>query len=206
MQDRIAAVAFSLASSRPSSSSSFRSTGTEEQGLIDQLQSRLEAMEYENSRLRNDTAPISELQKIREEKQEALEKAKALEKELKDSETAIASRVTEIESTKAEMKDLLERLESITLESSSLKDTEQERLNAHEEDVKRLKEEFERQLRDQENVITQTKGENERLAADLSTLQVDFEAEREHLNIQVNDLRIAGKVSCLFIFIISAQL
>jgi CAP-Gly domain-containing linker protein 1 len=118
--------------SRPSSSASFRSTATDDVGLVEQLQSRLDALEYENERLRtaSEAPPAvdsSQLEQLQSEKQSAIDRATELEANLAGFEQNLKSRDDEVRKLVTQNLKLTTQLNDATSEvQRSLASHEQE--------------------------------------------------------------------------------
>lgn len=222
LQDKIALLMSgkgvpSTHSPRPSSSASVQSSSqvSDLQLLIDQLQSRLDAMEYENQRLRdlpvdnkaNDGADrkVEELQvvmdELRKERDEVSTRVSGLETQIKASERSLDERNTKVESLERLVQQHAADLERQKADSEGRVKDLQAKVEDSEEMVRNLKEAIEAKegLENQNDSVLKAK--NAEIALIESRMQktsADWEQERKHLLSQVDELRQAGQVRLIY--------
>jgi DNA repair exonuclease SbcCD ATPase subunit len=186
--------------SRPSSSTSFRSAATDEVTLAEQLQSRLDALEYENERLRtaSEAEPVVDSVQLQSEKQIAIDRVAELEAKLAGLEQSSQTRDDELQKLEIRNSELTTQLNEATLEvKRSLVNHEQES-QAHHATLKSLRDqvqELERLISQKDEVIDGHKSDVATLRSDLARAYADLEEDRKELGAQIDELRIAGQVS-----------
>jgi len=205
-QDKGATDGSSGSSSRPGSSVSLRSAGNDGLSILEQLQSRLDAAEYENDRLR--AAPdteggvisslqLEQLERLQKERQDALERTSYLEAKLPLLEGRLATSLTDLENLRTSHQSLILQLEEKNSEAQRLTATYQLNLQSHTREQQILKEridELDRSSRQKdENNETQIYTIKE-LESNFEKLLADVEDERQDLNTQIDELRVAGQV------------
>ncbi|KAJ7218148.1 hypothetical protein GGX14DRAFT_440092 [Mycena pura] len=188
------------ASPRPESASSNRSTFHEER---DQFQSRIEALEYENTRLPSASVPpdvdqdmLAHVNVLRSDHEDALSRISQLEVQLKVAEQALEERalqIQELESARAQalatlneekvqedirVKELQQRLEESMSLSKILTETISVKENAE---------------REAAGNVTAKQAEIVSLELRLKRTQSELDEERAELGGQVNELRQAGQ-------------
>ncbi|KAJ3492810.1 hypothetical protein NLJ89_g11159 [Agrocybe chaxingu] len=191
------------ATSRPSSSASFRSVGTDELNLIEQLQSRLEAAEYENERLRSTTSEpdmtstySTELEQLRLEFQESVDQKSSLQERFSLLQLELSSNNAKLESLQAENSRLTMQ---VTDAQSEIRRSEEDRLQEQQKhllDLKSLQDKLQQvdSLVLQKDATIESQAKHiERLTSDISHLRADLEEERKELGAQIDELRIAGQ-------------
>jgi CAP-Gly domain-containing linker protein 1 len=187
---------FTSSSSRPASSTSFRSTGTDDLNLIEQLQSRLDAVEYENERLRTSSEVDvgGQLKALQSERQEIIDRSLRLEGEISLLESKLAAHASQIETFHTEKESLTAQVtisqgEALASRLARQQDAIQ---------LKTLREEIDsygRANSEKDNIIKSNALVIEQLSADFERVCRDFEEERKELGIQIDELRTAGQVS-----------
>lgn len=205
-QDKGATNSSSGSSSRPGSSVSLRSAGNEDLSILEQLQSRLDAAEYENDRLR--AAPdteggvisslqLEQLERLQKERQDALDRTSYLEAKLPLLEGRLATSLTDLDNLRTSHQSLTLQLEEKNSEAQRLTATYQSDLQSHTCEKQILKEridELDRSSRQKdENNETQVSTIKE-LESNFDKLLADIEDERQDLNTQIDELRVAGQV------------
>ncbi|KAJ6557190.1 hypothetical protein B0H10DRAFT_2121012 [Mycena sp. CBHHK59/15] len=188
-------------SPRPESASSSRSMLNEERA---QLQSRIQALEYENERLRLASVPppdtaqdsLAELSALRLEHEEAESRASQLEVKLKAAEHSAeeqAAKLRELESGRAKV---LADLDEEKAQSESRIQTLQQEL----EDSVRLAKTLKESISVKENAERESEGKLKAKQAEVASLelrlkrtQTELEEDRIELNGQVDELRQAGQ-------------
>jgi len=188
--------------SRPSSSASIRSAATDEVGLVEQLQSRLDALEYENERLRtaSETQPVEDsfrLEQLQSDKQNAVKRATELEANLAGFEQNLKSREDELQKLVTQNLELTTQLNDATSEvQRSLASHEQEKQAHHaiSESLRNQLQELERLNSQKDEKITEHSSDIEALRGDLERSYAELEEERKELGAQIDELRIAGQV------------
>ena len=188
--------------SRPSSSTSFRSAGTEEASLVEKLQSRLDALEYENERLRaaseaEPTADPAQLGQLQSEKQKAIDMAIDLEAKVASLEEAIKSRNDRLQNFEARNLELTTQLNGAKEEVQRSAATKEQEAEFQRSALKTLHDQVqELQLLNaqKEEVIDSRVSDIETLRNDLVKVHIELEEERKELGAQIDELRIAGQV------------
>lgn len=188
-------------SSRPPSSTSQRSGTTEELSILEQLQSRLDAAEYENERLRAaadlGASVASSAEQLQIERQEALDKYIELQEKFTALEERLASQANELEI-------LREEKEKLLLDLSDAASQQQQTLAAHQLHSEERSAEMnflQQRLDELEHLNLQKDGLNasqilkiEDLSTNLQQSYLDFQEEKKELAMQVDELRVAGQV------------
>ena len=199
--------------SRPGSSASFRSAGTDELSLVEQLQSRLDALEYENERLRvsasaatdtpaKEDTSSAELEQLQLDRQQAVEKTTELEVRLSELDRDLQSRDAELQALRAEK-------ENLTVQLTDAKAELDESVASHEQDVaakvnalegiQHNLQESEQQIIKRDRVIETQSAEIEDLKSNLEKTYAELEEEKKELGAQIDELRIAGQVCILIL-------
>ena len=186
-------------SSRPGSSTSFRSTGTDDLNLIEQLQSRLDAAEYENERLRTSEVDVGgQLKALQSERQEIVDRSLRLEGEISLLESKLAAHASQIETFHTEKQSLTAQVTISQGEALASRLARQQDLDTHAIELKTLREEIDsygRANSEKDNIIKSNALAIERLSADFERVCREFEEERKELSVQIDELRTAGQVS-----------
>ena len=191
---------FTSSSSRPGSSTSFRSTGTDDLNLIEQLQSRLDAVEYENERLRT-TSEVDvgvQLKALQSERQEIIDRSLRLEGEVSLLESKLAAHSSQIEKFHTEKESLAAQVTISQGEALASRLARQQDLDAHAIQLKSLREEVDsygRANSEKDNIIKSNALYIENLSVDFERVCREFEEERKELGVQIDELRTAGQVS-----------
>ena len=188
--------------SRPSSSASFRSSATDEVGLIEQLQSRLDALEYENERLRtaSETQPVvdsAQLERLQSDKQNAIDRTAELEAKLRGLEQDLKTRDDERRNLVNQNLELTTQLNDATSEVQRSLTSHEREAQVHQETLKSLRDqvhELERVNSKKDELINGHTSELETLRNDLERAYAEVEEERKELGAQIDELRIAGQV------------
>lgn len=198
----------SVGSPRPDSSSSLRSTPVHE--LLDdvsRLQSRLDALEFENQQLRESQSqpppePVdnsADLMALQVERDEMQSRVVALESSLKTQERSLDERETKIQGLERSMKETVLDISKIKSDNENRIRDIQARLDDSESLNKNLKELLEAK-EGQENandaVLTSKSAEVSVLEGRVEKVYKELEEERRELGSQVDELRKAGQVSC----------
>jgi len=197
-------VVLPLSFSRPTSSTSMRSSGTDELGVLEQLKSRLDAAEYENERLRiameteKDNANLTEqIIQLRAQQQETLHNSSELEDRLCVLQNQLESRGNEVQSLQADNQKLLLQLNDLTSQLQLTVTEHRSDLDMHSREVKRLEDqaqEFSRIVKQKDELIATDKSALEQLLVKFDKSQSSFNKERDELLAQIDELRIAGQV------------
>lgn len=194
---------FSL--SRPGSSASSRSTGHDDLSALEQLRSRLDAVEYENERLRSASEAVMEsspsaqheLECLRVEHRETSEKCSSLESKLHDFESRMRAQTTQIETLESNNKALLVQLEQATAEAERSIVTRKVIAHDHSVELEVLQERInELDNQNEQRAITDrtNAAKIEELEQNLAKSQSDVEEDRRELGAQIDELRVAGQV------------
>jgi CAP-Gly domain-containing linker protein 1 len=193
-------LALTSSSSRPESSTSFRSTGTDDLNLIEQLQSRLDAVEYENERLRTSSEVDvgGQLKALQSERQEIIDRSLRLEGEIALLESKLAAHANQIETFHTEKEGLTAQVTISQGEALASQLARQQDLDIHAIQLKTLREEIDSNGRansQKDNIIKSNALVIEKLSADFERVCREFEEERKELGVQIDELRTAGQVS-----------
>ena len=191
---------FTSSSSRPGSSTSFRSTGTDDLNLIEQLQSRLDAVEYENERLRSSSEVDvgCQLKALQSERQEIIDRSLRLEGEISLLESKLAAHASQIETFHTEKENLTAQVTISQSEALASRLARQQDLDTHAIQLKTLREEIDSYglaNSQKDNIIQSNALVIENLSADFERVCREFEEERKELGVQIDELRTAGQVS-----------
>lgn len=187
-------------SSRPGSSTSFRSTGTDDLSLIEQLQSRLDAVEYENERLRTSSEVDvgGQLKALQSERQEIIDRSLRLEGEISLLESKLAAHASQIETFHTEKENLTAQVTISQSEALASRLARQQDLDTHAIQLKTLREEIDgygHAISQKDNVIKSNALVIKQLSGDFERVRREFEEERKELGVQIDELRTAGQVS-----------
>lgn len=191
---------FTSSSSRPASSTSFRSTGTDDLNLIEQLQSRLDAVEYENERLRTSSEVDvgGQLKALQSEREEIIDRSLRLEGEISLLESKLAANASQIETFHTEKESLTAQVTISQDEALASRLARQQDLDTHAIQLKTLREEIDGYgcaNSEKDNIIKSNALAIEQLSADFERVCREFEEERKELSTQIDELRTAGQVS-----------
>ena len=191
-------------SSRPGSSTSFRSTGTDDLNLIEQLQSRLDAVEYENERLRisSEVDVEGRLKALQSERQDIIDRSLRLEDEISLLESKLAAHANQLGTFHAEKECLTTQVAISQSEALASRLARQQDMEIHASQLKTLQEEIENHSRansQKDNAIKSNALIIEQLSAKFERVCGEFEEERKQLCTQIDELRTAGQVS-LFLY------
>lgn len=196
--------------SRPSSSASFRSTAADDAALVEQLQSRLEAAEYENARLRTASevetgataSTHQELAQAQSERQDALDNTTRLESQLSEMESRIkdyTDRIQTLESESVALSNHLEEARSQTEEAILAHHAALEEHSLQKQSLEDKLAELEELEREKSELQRTNAALIQELQCKLEKLNTDMELERRDLMAQIDELRIAGQVSTRFL-------
>jgi CAP-Gly domain-containing linker protein 1 len=188
--------------SRPSSSASIRSVATDEVGLVEQLRSRLDALEYENERLRtaSETQPAEDsvrLEQLQSDKQNAINRATELEANLAGFEQNLKLREDELQKLVTQNLELTAQLNDATSEVQRSLASHEQGKQAHHAVLESLRDqlqELERLNSQKDERITEHSSDIETLRGDLERAYAELEEDRKELGAQIDELRIAGQV------------
>lgn len=193
--------------SRPSSSASVRSTAADDAALVEQLQSRLEAAEYENARLRTASeveagATASthqeQLAQALSGRQDALDNTTRLESELSDMESRIQvfnDRIQILESESTALTNQLEEARSHAEEAILAHQAALEEHGIQKQSLEDKLAELEELEREKSTLQRENAVQIQELQSKLDKSNEDMELERRDLVAQIDELRIAGQVS-----------
>jgi chromosome segregation ATPase len=191
-------------SSRPGSSISLRSAGADDLNLIEQLQSRLDAVEYENERLRtaSDVDVGGQLKTLQSERQEIIDRSLRLEGEISLLESKLSAHASHIETFHTEKESLMAQVKVSQGEALALRLARQQDLDTHATQLKILQEEIDNYSHvnsQKDDIIKSNALVIEQLSAKFEQVCSEFEEERKELDTQIYELRTAGQVSSLHI-------
>jgi CAP-Gly domain-containing linker protein 1 len=196
-------------SPRPDSAASIRSTTADERAHIEQLQSRVDALEYENDRLRsapNTSDSDSDIQlrvsALQLERDEARSRISLYQAELKTAEASLDDRESRLQSLDRDHQQTLAALENEKHESEIRFKVLQLKLDDSTVLVKSLKEAVKVKERAELENDSSLKAKNAHIASLESRMEkayAELEEERKELGGQVDELRQAGQVrsSCI---------
>ncbi|EFI28199.1 CAP-Gly domain-containing protein [Coprinopsis cinerea okayama7 len=197
--------------SRPGSSASVRS---DDNSLIGRLQSRLEALEYENERLRiaaasaptsqpepaaDDAERLRELEELRGEKDGALSRVTDLEEELKQAKSLTSRQEQEVASLNSTIQALqldLDKEKADRLDDQQAFTSLQAEMQDVVKDMEQLQKVFDDQQASQSKLdedLQVKEAEIEALQSKLAQVTAELEEERKELGTQIDELRIAGQ-------------
>ena len=181
---------------------SFRSTGMDDLNLIEQLQSRLDAVEYENERLRtaSDTDVGRQLKTLQSERQEIIDRSSRLEGEVSLLESKLAAYATQIETFHTEKESLMAQVVTSQGEALALQLARQQDVDTHASQLKILQEEIDnygRASSQKDDTIKSNASVIEQLSVKFERVCSEFEEERKELGVQIDELRTAGQVGLL---------
>lgn len=178
---------------------------TDEVALVEQLQSRLDALEYENERLRtaSEVEPAvdsAQSEQLQAEKQHAIDRATALDTKLTELEQDLKSRDMELRKLESQNVQLTMQLNDATSEAQRNLASHEQETQAHNASLKSLRDqmqELERFNSQKDAVISANASDIGVLRGDLERAYSDLEEERKELGAQIDELRVAGQVSLL---------
>lgn len=190
-------------STRPPSSASDGSNLAEETMYLDQLRSRIQALEYDNERLRAlNAAPTSapdtlHPKTIEQERDDAVSRVVSTEAMLATSQQTLEGQQMRITSLEEERQRLAFQLETEKLEHHNSLQAMQTKLDSAISLVETLK----GSIHEQKHVIQQGEAnlisretEIARLEAELKNSSTEFQTEKIELGTQIDELRVAGQV------------
>ncbi|KAF8210105.1 hypothetical protein K438DRAFT_1903746 [Mycena galopus ATCC 62051] len=188
------------ASPRPESASSTRSMANDER---DQLQSRIQALEYENQRLRTASVPppadqdsLAELEMLRAEHEASQSRASELEVQLKAAEQSLEERATQIRELENSSSQIAASLNEEKAQGASRIETLEQELEQSQLLADTLKETIavkETAEREGGEKVKAKQAEIVTLELRLKRTQTELDEERAELGAQVDELRQAGQ-------------
>lgn len=192
---------FSL--SRPGSSASSRSIGADDPTVLEQLQSRLDAVEYENERLRAaseletefGSSSQQELERLRLEQKVSVDKCSSLEDKLTGCEARLNDQSVQIETLRSENKSLAIQLEQITAEAQDSIAARRAESEDHLLELEVFQEQTNRLNQQRDEIDQASTHKINQLEESLERARVSMEEERKELGAQIDELRIAGQVN-----------
>lgn len=200
--------------SRPSSVSSVHSSSytAELQAHIDRLQSRVDSLDYENKRLRDESAnpndgelseAKSRVETLQAQREETMTRISELEAQVKTTERSVNERNSRIESLERQLSQSAAHSERQNTEAENrLKDL-QAKLDDGDSMVKNLKEAIEAKegLENQNDSVLKAKNtEIALLESRLQKISADWDQDKKELGARVDELRQAGQV-CQFVYV-----
>ncbi|TFK44617.1 hypothetical protein BDQ12DRAFT_673277 [Crucibulum laeve] len=206
LQEKIAFLTSSHSSqsspSRPGSVNSIRSTTIDDSVLTEQLQSRLQALEYENERLRLTTVPnditslSDQLQLLQSERDSARQRLSEFEEKLSSRTLDLDHRDSRISSLEQELQQT--RTESeIRVEADRVQlETTIRQYNETLSTIQRLQ--VEKDIKENlfvecESKLQESNSELVRIQSDIAKARSEFEDEKRELSAQIDELRVAGQ-------------
>lgn len=187
-----------VSSSRPQSVTSVRSLAADDQVLIDQLQSRIDALEYDNERLRAanhiseaNPTPIIGLETITQERDDALGQVTQLQTSLDDHRTRLSSLM-------GDHQQAIIALEVQKRDNENIANMLQKDLDEHAVLVQGLQATIdEQEIALQANRMDISKKDEEitSLNTRLESMSSEMQSETIDMGAQIDELRMAGQVS-----------
>jgi CAP-Gly domain-containing linker protein 1 len=194
----------SVSSPRSESATSFRSSTTDERNLIDQLQSRIDALEYDNERLRsassvprNGNSDDVQPQVVEQERDEAVRRIAQLEAELFASENALQAQRTHFSSLEQDYRRISLEFGTLQHNRNSHLEELQKKVDDNAALVKMLEDAVDCQttIADQQETICKKKEiEMATLELKLEKAYAELRDEKNELGAQIQELRMAGQV------------
>lgn len=171
---------------------------------LDQLRSRIQALEYDNERLRAlNVVPTSapddtvHLKPIEQERDDAVSRVASTEAMLATSQRALKEQQMQITSLEEERQRLAFQLEAEKLDHHNSLQAMQTKLDSAISLVETLK----GSIHEQENIIRQgevnlisREAEIARLESELRNSSTELQTEKFELGTQIDELRVAGQV------------
>jgi chromosome segregation ATPase len=201
----------SISSPRSESVISVRSSATDERNLIDQLQSRIDALEYDNERLRSvgntlgvnhdDSPTVAQLDGLEQERDEAVRRISQLEGELKDSEHTLGAQRTHISSLEEDYQRVLIELEALKLSSDSRLQAQQKKIDGSAVLVMSLQGDIDKHAAVAQQKDTLCKAKDAEIAAlelKIQKTSIELQEEKSELGAQIEELRLAGQASLTY--------
>ncbi|KAG5643612.1 hypothetical protein DXG03_000620 [Asterophora parasitica] len=210
---------FKSVSARSDSVASTRSVGADDRALIEQLQSRIDALEYDNGRLRalpppaapaapveaeadaaavdtDHAAHAAQLQAAEQERDDAVSKIATLEAALAASKDELEGERTRSKSLEEENQQAVSALEDQTRHSeiklTELKVKLDSQLNLA-TDVQGKVDAQVTTIQEKEALITAKDGMITSLESKLAAVSAELQDEKEELGLQIDELRSAGQ-------------
>lgn len=191
-----------------------RPPSADDLALVDQLQSRIDALEYDNERLRAvnhvpDASPVdvTQLEAAQKERDEALSRISDLEASLSASEYAFNDAQRQVSSLEGEYQKTIKALEDQRSEHETIISTLQAQVDEHAALVKTLQTELsEQEVIIQENAaLVNSRGEEiTTLTKRLEDVSTELRIEKQDMGAQIDELRMAGQVGFSLIIVKSA--
>ncbi|KDR75449.1 hypothetical protein GALMADRAFT_227098 [Galerina marginata CBS 339.88] len=186
--------------SRPTSSTSLSSSGTDEMGVLEQLRSRLDAAEYENERLRagvdTESGTSALVEQLKIERHAALDKASNLEEKLSALEDLLTSKTGQMETLQAENQKLLLQLTDATFQIQQAAAARQSDSETHAYELKLLQDrlgDLDRVNQEKDITVAAQSMNIARLEARVEASYIEFQEEKRELTVQIDELRVAGQ-------------
>ena len=179
-----------------------RSLSGDDGPALERLQSRIEALEYDNERLRNSGRLASphpgdalHLENLSKERDDALDRIAQLEASLLASSTAIDVQVASLEQQNQEAR---LNLETQKHDMQRTIDAIQQKLECETDVVRNLQ----ATISEKETIIGENSASVSDLMADIRSLQLKLESlstelqrEKQDMGAQIDELRMAGQAS-----------
>ena len=182
---------------------------TDEQNLIDQLQSRIDALEYDNERLRSvsvspgdDILNDPRLQAVEQDRDEAVRRIAHLEAELFASENALQVQRVHSSALEQDYRRVSTEFETLKINKDSRIEELQKKLDDDAVLVKRLEDSADRQAaiaQQQESLCKTKEAEMGVLEFRIEKAYTELQDEKRELGAQIEELRKAGQVCLLFV-------
>lgn len=191
-------------SSRPNSSASFSSAGAEENGLIEQLKSRLRASESENNRLRaagdaNVENMSDQLEKLKREVDDVTNNSAVVEGKLHAANLLLASQNDELQVFRRENEEVKQQLTDLTRQARQDGAAQESQIHAQNLEINTLKDninKLEQMINSKDEINSAQSSSIQELSEKFEKAYRDFQDERKELFVQIDELRTAGQVRC----------
>lgn len=176
--------------------------------MIEQLQSRLNAAEYENDRLRAVDADVEnimsrQLETIKRELEDVTNNSVMTEGKLIDANSLLAEKTNELQTFQRENEDLKQQLADLTCRSNqdgAAQESEIHTLTLETRSLKDIIGELEQAIKSKDEINFTQLSSIQDLSTNLEKAYSDFQDERKELFVQIEELRIAGQVRYPVIF------
>ncbi|PPQ99742.1 hypothetical protein CVT24_009725 [Panaeolus cyanescens] len=194
--------------SRPSSSASLRSSAVDDAQLLERLQSRLEAAEYENERLRaastverDEATSISKqntsaMETLQQERDHATERLNLLQEKHDMLENTLSDYSKQVDGLQADQQQLMIQLAEAKAKHDQMTKLHEDELQDRLDEVKSLQDLLvtsELQVKESEALLQAQTERIEQLELQVERMGADFDADRRELDARIEELRIAGQ-------------
>jgi len=184
---------------------SMRSLSGDDRSVLERLQSRIEALEYDNERLRNSSQPAGphpgdtvHLESLSKERDDALDRIAQLEASLLASSSTIDGVQVQVASLEQKNQEAHLTLETQRHDMQSMIDAIQRNLECETDVAKGLQAtiaEKETIIREKSASVSDLMAELKSLQLKLETLSTELQNEKQEMGAQIDELRTAGQAS-----------